>query len=87
MTAPHRPTPCRRSPCRRLSRPAPFPPSRAGRVLFHALGMLLLFGSCLVLWAALYGAFALGWRYGAVGTVLGVVCGLMGAGLVGRFLP
>ena len=67
---------------RRGPSPLPFPP-----VVPNALSYIVFFAACLALFAALFGAFALGWRYGLLDTALGVVFGLVGAGLVSKWIP
>lgn len=93
----HRPTTSRRPPssCRRRSEEgrggAHSPLSHASatlfRACFQALGIVLLFVSCLVLFVALVAAATLDIWTGAFGGVLSVVTAVVGYSLVCRWLP
>ncbi len=88
VTTRHRDQPLRRHPhpsCRRSGpRRPPFP---GAGLLFEALGIVLFFASCVVMFAALIAAASLDVWAGAFGGLLSVVTAVVGYGLVCRWLP
>ncbi len=63
------------------------PLSHTSAVLFRALGLVLFFASCVVMFVALVAAATLDIWTGAFGGVLSVVTAVVGYGLVARILP
>lgn len=86
----HRRPPTRRRNVRRHGRrglPSLSHTTLPANLLYHALGLVLLFASCVVLVVALIAAAALDVWAGAFGGLLAMVTAVVGYGLVARILP